>query len=504
MEDDDGISIAALLLEMDADLPEPDDSVFLGGAVPRSASNLSELSLASSASTMLAPSTSYSNLLDVKSPTVSLIPSASSTKQLLLIEVFCTFNGWIVHIEYPSTENGWSYRADLGGHAHHRWEYSNLMILIARHSTCGRSVFPNRELCRNCFMKQIWRAACIDPCNTFYLQAMNTVQACVDMLRPMVYEASEAGETTAALYRQHVPKPTVSRKRVVDPDAKRARMLKLEAALRESVMQSQGEQPVVVSEQQSFLAALGYALDKKDASNSLPSEQSMLPDMGYFAAVAPAPPPLLPTTAIVVSPQRLLASHVCPPPGLQSDVTLNCVVVPQPMPPPSVIGHNAPLAHKEFMELLQIDDKFEVSLSKTVLESFISTHPTMSTSFAMLGSSADLNRIACQLSGLQKSCQMLVKSVLSDWIGEVLKLALDGSVVIRVGFYSAPSVAVYTELYKSETLPRFVVNATHRIEHDYKAALVRAHGLVLIVAFYGGVFPMVPGSHMVPLGVVHH
>eukprot|EP00966_Prymnesium_polylepis_P001011 22883-Prymnesium_polylepis.1 len=136
-------------------------------------------------------------------------------------------------------------------------------------------------------MKHIWRTACIDPCNTFYLQAMSTVQACIDVLRPMVYEASEASETTASLYLQHVPKTTVSRKRVADPDAKTARMLKLEAALRESVMQSQGAQ-VVVPEQQSFLVELGSALDKKDASNSLPSEQSTLPDMlsldGYFAA----------------------------------------------------------------------------------------------------------------------------------------------------------------------------------------------------------------------------
>eukprot|EP00966_Prymnesium_polylepis_P211146 4889700-Prymnesium_polylepis.1 len=124
MEDDDGICIASLLSEVDVDLPEPSDSVFLGGAVPRSASNLSELSLASSASTMLAPSTSFPNLLDVQSPTAPLItlhPSPSAAKQLLLIEVFRTFNGWIVRIEYPSAENGWSYRADLGGHSHHRW-----------------------------------------------------------------------------------------------------------------------------------------------------------------------------------------------------------------------------------------------------------------------------------------------------------------------------------------------------------------------------------------------
>ena len=105
---------------------------------------------------------------------VSVPYTSSSGSQLLLIEVFCTFNGWIVRIEYPSQQNGWTYRADLGGHSQHHWEYGNIMILMARHSTDGRAVFP-RELCRNCVMKTVWRRECIEPCNTFYLRV--TIQA---------------------------------------------------------------------------------------------------------------------------------------------------------------------------------------------------------------------------------------------------------------------------------------------------------------------------------------
>ena len=85
--------------------------------------------------------------------------SSPSGSQLLLIEVFCTFNGWIVRIEYPSSQNGWTYRADLGGHSQHRWEFGNVMILMARHRTCGNAVFPG-ELCRNCVMKTVWRCEC--------------------------------------------------------------------------------------------------------------------------------------------------------------------------------------------------------------------------------------------------------------------------------------------------------------------------------------------------------
>jgi hypothetical protein len=502
MEDDDGICIASLLSEVDVDFPDGGALPYTTDCVLRSSSNLSELSITSSTPTTLAPSASFPNLLDVQSPLpedkpMPMVVGRPAPKQLLLIEVFCTFNGWIVRIEYPSEENGWCYRADLGGHSSHRWDFSNVMILMARHSTCGRSVFP-REMCRNCVMKQIWRTACIDPCNTFYLQAMHTVQACIDALRPIIYEASEATENQSSLYLLNAPKTTVSRKRVSDAESKAARMHKLERALRESVAVANGAS--LIPEQQSFLAELGSELDKKDASYAMPSiDLSPTVDhSSYFAALSPASPPLLPMPAMVVSPERPISGSLLLPAAAPMLTFLH-------PPPTRVIGHDAPSAYKAFIELLDFDQNKEKLLSQVMIQTFIADNPQMKTTFSMLGINEKLNRIASKLAGMKKSCQLLIKTVLSDWIGEVYKLsAATCKITIGVGFYAAPSLSVYHDIYRSETLPRFVVNATHRIEHDFKTALSRAHGHPLLVVFHGGAFPMIPGANLLPLGVVHN
>ena len=162
------------------------------------------------------------------------------------------------------------------------------MILMAHHSTCGRAVFP-RDLCRNCVMKTVWRRECIEPCNTFYLQAIHTVQVCIDALRPLVHEAIAASEVEAAAYLAHAPKPSVARKRVNDSDVKLNRMLKLESALRHSLMQGQGG-IVVHDTPRSFLAELGNELDRKDAGSAMPpmyteSSAPVLPMLGLLPLV---------------------------------------------------------------------------------------------------------------------------------------------------------------------------------------------------------------------------
>ena len=105
MEPDDGICLSTLLLEVDVDPA----GVVAGfetttGPVPRSSSNLSQLSLASNASTVQFDETSRETSF------TSTVASPCGS-QLLLIEVFCTFNGWIVRIEYPTPQNGWTRRA---------------------------------------------------------------------------------------------------------------------------------------------------------------------------------------------------------------------------------------------------------------------------------------------------------------------------------------------------------------------------------------------------------
>ena len=91
--EDDGICLSTLLLEVDVD-PAGVVAGFEGaiGTVPRSGSNLSQLSLASNASTVQFDATSREDTSVVAPPSMASSPCGD---HLLLIEVFCTFNGWI-------------------------------------------------------------------------------------------------------------------------------------------------------------------------------------------------------------------------------------------------------------------------------------------------------------------------------------------------------------------------------------------------------------------------
>ena len=80
---------------------------------------------------------------------------------------------------------------------------------LARHSTCGRSVFP-RDICRNCVMKTM---APRPPTRATHLPSGHAHCAVLHRCAaPLRDEASEATETQVALYLQHAPKTSTSRK----------------------------------------------------------------------------------------------------------------------------------------------------------------------------------------------------------------------------------------------------------------------------------------------------
>ena len=78
---------------------------------------------------------------------------------------------------------------------------------------------------------------------------------------------------------------------------------------------------------------------------------------------------------------------------------------------------------------------------------------------------------------------------------------------MSIGFYVAPSASVYHGMYSMPVVPKFVLNATHRIEKDFVAASSRAVGnsvRPILVAYYGGAYPMIPGANLLPpLGVAY-
>ena len=154
----------------------------------------------------------------------------------LVIEAFCTFNASLVHIDYPGTENGWTYRPDLGGHSMHRWDLGNDVCLVARHSTCSKAMRPRSKPCRNCEMKKTWRRECREACNTFFLFALSDLAKALALLRPLVLQTHVLSSEDVALYTNFTPKLCHARKRGREDMTKMQRMVHLEQNLRFSIL----------------------------------------------------------------------------------------------------------------------------------------------------------------------------------------------------------------------------------------------------------------------------
>ena len=61
-------------------------------------------------------------------------------------------------------------------------------------------------------------------------------------------------------------------------------------------------------------------------------------------------------------------------------------------------------------------------------------------------------------------------------------------------------------MYSMPVVPKFVLSATHRIEQNFVAASSRAVAnsvRPILVAYYGGAYPMIPGVNLLPLGIAH-
>ena len=389
----------------------------------------------------------------------------------LRIQAFCTFNGWIVTIAYPSESVGWIYRADMGGHSQHRWEYADALILTARHSTCIRAMIP-KPTCRNCIMKTVWRRECIDPCNTFYIQPMSNVAICVDALQPLVIAAVQATAVEATQYMKHAPKLSSMRKRVAaDSDDKIIRMLRLERNLRMSLMGATSPTTMV-------------------SANSLNTD---LYDMLDEVMDIPPKPDVLVSssnTAIVVPTVRNL-----PPPNVVRASTL----IGSPTRHGTVVDSYNSLIER----FVDYDCDKKVMFTREQIQSSFSNHARLFMPNAMLATSIPLDHLFLTM-GIAGNSQLLVKSCLAAWMRRLSET--DGDpVAVYIGFYVAPTLNIYRELYMSALLPTFVTQSSHRMEHDYDCARARAKAEVspvLAAYFSPTVASMVSGMNLLPLGVI--
>jgi hypothetical protein len=124
----------------------------------------------------------------------------------LVIEAFCTFNMTLVHIEYPTAENGWQYRPDQGGHSSHRWDLGRDVCIVAKHSTCAKAMRPKDKPCRNCENKKRWRRECQEACNAFFIYALTNVGAASYALMTLVLNSAALSLEDQNMWAAFAPK----------------------------------------------------------------------------------------------------------------------------------------------------------------------------------------------------------------------------------------------------------------------------------------------------------
>ena len=131
-----------------------------------------------------------------------LLDSVEDAKPRIIIEAFCVFNSAVVNIAYPTSQQGWVYRADLGGHSLHRWDLGDNTCIVARHSTCAKAMRPRGTPCRNCIMKKTWRRECKEACNTFFLYALVDMNRTLQALSTLIISTLSPSLQDVALYRE--------------------------------------------------------------------------------------------------------------------------------------------------------------------------------------------------------------------------------------------------------------------------------------------------------------
>lgn len=100
------------------------------------------------------------------------------------IEVFCSWEGTVFNINYPTKASGWTRLEDTSSTktSHGRWEYyDKTLFLISKHCSCLGCPFPI-QLCQNCDNRDRWRKSCETPTEVYYLfNPTSNVEDCIDL-----------------------------------------------------------------------------------------------------------------------------------------------------------------------------------------------------------------------------------------------------------------------------------------------------------------------------------
>ena len=327
----------------------------------------------------------------------TVLLSAPSVGPGVRIKAFCRFNMFLVDLWYPEAGNGWVYRADIGGPSHHRWEYGDAVFLTSRHATCTKGMVQ-RNPCRNCVMKSVWRRECIEPCNVFYIDPQQTAEAYNAALKHLVLSAVPATPREVSEYTLFAPKPCAMRKRALDTNDKLLRNARSLENLRQNV-------------------ASVVSVADDEGEQQPPPKLFQVP----VQTTVVTPSPQRPVTSLLSSPKR----HITVAAVYESLVTC----------------------------LLKVDASSAVSLPLASFRLMVAQHTPTFVEHAMLTRSIALDKLGTIL-GVPDTMQLLMKAVLAGWLRTLCEtFCTAGEAEVHVGFYVPPTIGFYRDLFNESLMP---------------------------------------------------
>lgn len=384
-------------------------------------------------------------------------PSAPPVAPPLLIKTFCTMNGLFLTIEMPNltSNDGWVYRNDLGGQSHHRWEYKKTLILLSRHTTCKKAIDVRRP-CRNCMMKEVWRRECTEPENTFFLCPMGAADDLTPAMNEIMLDCAPATPEQVAIYSKNVPKISVTRKRPFDEATKDKQIFKLHQQILSRRRAENRNDISNATIDADFYNLVGDALGL-DRCDSNDSELAMLG----------APPDMFPATSPIAQSMT----------SLETPCDDLCV------------------AYEALVNMFLKSSTTEVVMTSDVIAQMQHDFPRIYRTDAATEQSAVLADALFMLN-VNAQNSLMMKAIFPTWMSRLRSRCASGPIKLGLGFYHAPSAAIFQDICSNAAVTHFMASGHHRIDSP---TVVAASLTILVIYVMDAKRSLIAGNDILPL-----
>lgn len=178
------------------------------------------------------------------------------------------------------------------------------------------------------------------------------------------------------------------------------------------------------------------------------------------------------------------------------------VLMPSPKRP-MTIAHKHLVVASFYEKLCQAFSAQKMAVSLDCFRCLVKEHSSVFMEHSMLARSDALDALATLLS-VPNKMQLFLKAVFLGWLQTLCDLHKGLSVAeMHLGFYVAPSLLFYSNIFNDSLLPAVIAQSNHRVFHSYAAACAQCKFGVkpVMIAFFEPFCAMVKGENMLPLGV---